>query len=140
MLYRWYVFKISRLTDYGVIILRYLADKNGELRPISAKDISLSSGLPEPTVKKILKKMAKEGLIQAKRGSLGGYELIRDPKTISLLHLFEIFEGPPAQTACMTNSVCQIHSDCPQRQGWYLVQRKISQVLSEISLFDLMWS
>jgi len=130
------MFKISRLTDYGVVILRYLAKKGGAS---SARDLAELSGLPLPTVSKILKLMAKHKLVTAKRGSNGGYELVESLKTISLLRLIEIFEGPPAITSCMVDSLhkCQIHQACPQRDGWHMVHQRVAEVLNNISLFEL---
>lgn len=134
------MFKISRLTDYGVVILRCLAEHHGDdVLPKSARDIAQLSGLPLPTVSKILKLMAKHKLINAKRGSLGGYELVEDPKMISLLRLIEVFEGPPALTTCMSHvrHKCQIESLCPQRSNWHMVHLRIAHLLNEISLEQL---
>lgn len=134
------MFKISKLTDYGVVILRYLAEtKARSAVPASARDLSEASGLPLPTVSKLLKLMAKHSLIKAKRGAQGGYELLENPKKISLLRLIEIFEGPPALPTCMMDfsHKCQIDTTCPQRSNWHLVHRRISDVLSNISLYEL---
>ena len=66
------MFKISRLTDYGVVVLRYLAQKNeqGDV-PCSARDLAIVSGLPQPTVSKLLKRMAKYKLNCCKTGCTG---------------------------------------------------------------------
>ncbi len=135
------MFKISRLTDYGVVLLRYLFERSGRsVEPFSARDLAKVSGLPLPTVSKLLKLMAKHGLVAAKRGASGGYELVEDPKSVSLLRLVLIFDGPPAVTSCMVENAhpCKIHRGCPQRNSWHLVQQKVAQVLTDISLFELM--
>jgi FeS assembly SUF system regulator len=133
------MFKISRLTDYSVVILRHLAEKSEQRATSSARDLAHASGLPLPTVSKLLKHMAKHQLIDAKRGSLGGYELVKKPSNISLLHLIEIFDGPPATTTCMMKNAhkCQIDPSCTQRHAWHMVQQKIARVLGEISLHEL---
>ncbi len=127
------MFRISRLTDYGVVILRYLAEQ--QAMPMSARDIALVSGLPLPTVSKLLKMMAKHKLISAKRGAAGGYELLEDPRLISLLRVIEIFEGPPAITSCMSDALhkCQIDNVCPQKSSWHVVHARIAQVLQGIN-------
>jgi DNA-binding IscR family transcriptional regulator len=58
---------------------------------------------------------------------------------ISLFHLIEVFEGPPAITTCMTKGpkLCQIDSSCPQKSSWHMVHKKIARVLQDISLEDL---
>lgn len=128
--------KISRLTDYSVLLLSYLAEKKSSLA--SAKDLALLSGLPLPTVSKILKIMAKNEIVEAKRGSLGGYELALYPQDISLLKLIEIIDGPPATTSCMNNQKnnCAVNLSCRQQHGWDIVHNKIINVLKHISLRD----
>jgi FeS assembly SUF system regulator len=132
------MFKISRLTDYGVVLLRYLAANKG---PASARDLAGLSGLPLPTVSKLLKLLAKYKVIDATRGVSGGYELVLDPKLISVLRLIEVFEGPQALTSCLgdgrhTNS-CQIDNFCPQKDNWSKLHNKIAQILSDTSLYEL---
>ncbi len=133
------MFKISRLTDYGVVLLRYLAANEG---PASARDLSRLSGLPLPTVSKLLKLLAKHKVIDATRGVSGGYELVLDPQLISVLRLIEVFEGRPALTACLSDGhqSCQIDNSCPQKDGWLKVHKKIAQLLSETSLGELISS
>lgn len=134
------MFKVSRLTDYGVVILRYLWERRDDHGALSsARDISSVSGLPRPTVSKILKLMARHKLVAAKRGSLGGYELVEMPTRISIMRLIEIFEGTPALTSCLErdNDSCQIHLSCPQRGQWHVVHKKLAHVLENISLSEL---
>ena len=133
------MFKISRLTDYGVVILGHLLAHGSSGLPTSANDIAKDSGLPRPTVSKLLKLMAKEKIIRAKRGYLGGYELNQDLRELSLLRFIEAFEGPWAFISCVPGSEmnCRINGKCPQRDGWHMVHKKIAHLLEEISLHDL---
>jgi FeS assembly SUF system regulator len=133
------MFKISRLTDYGVVLLRYLAANEA---PASARDLSRLSGLPLPTVSKLLKLLAKHKVIDATRGVSGGYQLVIDPKLISVYRLIEVFEGPLALTACLSDShqSCQIDNLCPQKDGWLRLHKKVAHLLSETSLWELIGS
>lgn len=130
------MFKISRLTDYGVVLLRYLQANQG---PASARDLAILSGLPLPTVSKLLKILAKHKVISATRGVSGGYSLVLDLKLFSVLQLIAIFEGPPAVTACMGehHARCQIDDSCPQKDGWMMIHMKIAKLLGNISLSEL---
>jgi FeS assembly SUF system regulator len=135
------MFKISKLTDYSVVLLGHLAMSFGQgAAPSSARDLAKISGLPLPTVSKLLKALARQGLIVAKRGALGGYELLRHPRDISVLSLIEAFEGRLAITACLKHSSdsCMISASCEQKSGWQVVHKKIAELLSEMSLSDLM--
>lgn len=133
------MFRVSRLTDYGVVLLSYLARRDGSLMPSSARDLAMASGLPQPTVSKLLKIMAKHELIRAKRGVLGGYELNQDLRSISLLKFIEMLEGPTGLTDCVAkpNIKCQIDDVCPQRNTWQVVHQKVAKVLDEVSIYDL---
>ena len=62
------MFKISKLTDYGMVILRLLAVKNDRgAKVYSARDLSAESGLPLPTVSKLLKILAKSRVEASRR-------------------------------------------------------------------------
>lgn len=132
------MFKVARLTDYGVVLLRYLAAPRAAM-PMSARDLARESGLPLPTVSKLLKLLAKHKVVHATRGTAGGYQLALHPDHISLLQLIEVFEGTQAVTACQSehHQACQIDAQCPQRSGWQIVHDQIAHVLKHISLSEL---
>ena len=60
--------KLSKLTDYAVIVLGCLGQQGG--RPVSASYVSEQTKLPEPTVQKVLKLMASKKIITAHNGRL----------------------------------------------------------------------
>ena len=134
------MFKVSRLTDYGVVLLHYLAKERGQAGMVfSARSLANESHLPLPTVCKLLKILAKHKIVDAKRGASGGYELLMKPSDISLLDLIEVFEGKQSVTSCIdaTNHQCQIPTTCPQKGTWVLVNETIRRVLKNITLLDL---
>ena len=75
--------RLSRLTDYAVALLSHMG-KEGEVNMWAASDLAEISGLPMPTVAKILKLLAKSDLIAAQRGAAGGYKLTRRINDISV--------------------------------------------------------
>lgn len=130
--------KISRLTDYAVVLLSQLIEKLPD-EITSAKNLSKSCGLPLPTVMKLLKLMAQAGLIKAKRGVMGGYVVTYDLSNLSLLKFIEIFEGPTNIIDCLSsNNSCQISNQCLQKNGWHMVNDEIKKLLKEIKLLDFL--
>ena len=75
--------RLSRLADYAVVVLiRLSEDDSVQTTP----GIALATGIPEPTVAKVLKALAGHGLVLSQRGSRGGgivfhgrWELFRSP-------------------------------------------------------------
>jgi Rrf2 family protein len=53
-----------------------------------------SGQMPERFLLQILRDLTKEGILVSSRGGGGGFSLLRDPSTVSLLELVEAVEGP----------------------------------------------
>ncbi len=62
--------RISRIADYGVVLATRLAQPN-EDRPDedtrSVPELARETGVPQPTVSKILKQLAREGILESTR-------------------------------------------------------------------------
>ncbi len=129
--------KLSRLTDYGIVVMSQMGQDLDAAR--TAPELALSTGIPAPTVSKLLKLLAKAGLVDSRRGVHGGYALARDLEDISAADIIEALEGPVALTACVEGSEtdCGVESMCPMRGGWDRVNAAIRKALEEISLAEL---
>lgn len=131
--------KLSRMTDYGVVILSQMAHGGDALT--TAPEMAQATGLPAPTVSKILKSLARGDLVVSHRGMRGGYALSRAPEAISVAAIIEALEGPVALTACIeaSDSQCNVASLCPIRGGWEKVNNAIRQALESVSLAELVF-
>jgi FeS assembly SUF system regulator len=130
------MFRISRLTDYGTMILVHLAGQGGGL--CSASDVAKATHIAQPTVRKLLKMLARAGLVDSERGTDGGYCLAEAPESISAAQILNALEGPVAITECSTEeSHCELESLCQVSDAWQKINRAIRGALSEITLADL---
>ena len=129
--------KLSRLTDYGVVILAQLAE-DAPAQATTA-DLAVATGLPAPTVAKLLKTLAHAGLVTPHRGAAGGYTLARAPVCISVGEVIAAIDGPLAVTACVDGSAehCKVENGCPIRGRWNKVNTVLKRALGEISLAEL---
>jgi FeS assembly SUF system regulator len=131
------VLRISRLTDYGTMVLGELADRDEDLS--SATELAASTGLGLPTVSKLLKGLARAGLVTSTRGSHGGYQLSRDASAISAADVIDALEGPVSITECSSNdSHCDLESVCNVGNAWQRINVAIRRALQDISLEDLL--
>ena len=67
--------RMTKQTDYGFILLSRLAEDPE--RVANAPDLAAETRLPAPMVSKILKILARNGLLTSHRGIRGGYEIGR---------------------------------------------------------------
>jgi FeS assembly SUF system regulator len=130
------VLRISRLTDYGTVILACLAGQATRLW--TAAEVAECTRLSLPTVSKLLKQLQRGGLVASTRGSHGGYQLARPASGITAAQILDALEGPLAITECSgQHSTCDFESNCQVSHAWQRVNAAIRRALSDISLAEL---
>jgi FeS assembly SUF system regulator len=132
---------MSRITDYGIVLLTHLAADAGDpAEPVhNARELAARAGLPLPIVSKILKTLTREGFLLSHRGIKGGYALSRRPEAITVASIIDALEGPIALTECGTerNGACERESRCAVRQPWQQINREVRKALERVRLSDL---
>ena len=129
--------KMSKLADYGTVILTALVGQSEQVQ--SAAEVATSIRIPLPTVSKILKILAREGLVISLRGARGGYLLARPPSQISIAQIIGAMDGPIGMTECsITPGLCTQESGCPVRANWQRVNRVVLQALQQVTLEHMM--
>ena len=128
--------RISKLTDYGTVLLADLARSDDEL--CSAAELAQSTGIALPTTSKLLKALARNGLVTSTRGANGGYRLARAANDISAADIIDALEGPVSITECSaSDSHCDIEDVCNVGNAWQRINVAIRKALQEVSLVDL---
>jgi FeS assembly SUF system regulator len=132
--------RITRQTDYGIILLAYLASRPAEL-VLTARDAAKECRLPVPMVSKILKTLAREGILTSHRGVKGGYSLARVPERITVGDIIGALEGPIGMTECSSNpGSCEQEPLCPVKINWQRISLVVRGALEEISLSEMVGS
>jgi FeS assembly SUF system regulator len=136
---RWPVnmLRLNRITDYAVVVLARMAREPERL--VTAPQLAGDSAVPLPTVAKVLKDLAREGVLESERGVHGGYRLARPPAEISVLQVIRALEGPVSLTACVDGSEgsCDVEALCPMRGNWDRVNGAIRAALASVTLADM---
>ncbi len=128
--------RMSKLADYGTVVMALMARAPQALHSAAGLAERLSIGAP--TVSKILKMLAREGLVVSTRGAQGGYRLPRSPSAISVAEIIRAMEGPIGMTECSTTpGLCCQESQCTVRANWVHVNRIVLGVLDGITLEQL---
>ncbi len=128
--------RLSKLTDYAVVVLVRLS---GGATVQTSPGIAAATGIPEPTVAKVLKALAGSGLVISQRGARGGYRLVRPLAATPVAEVIAAIDGPIALTACVEGSAggCEAERLCPVRGRWDTVNDAIVEALTAITLADM---
>lgn len=128
--------RLSKLTDYGTLILAELAAEHNGLA--SAGQVADATHLAQPTVRKLLKSLTRAGLVVSERGVQGGYALARPAERISAADIIDALEGPVAITECSSaDGACDLESYCRVGRAWQKINRSIRRALEHVTLADL---
>ncbi|HZX28660.1 MAG TPA: SUF system Fe-S cluster assembly regulator [Telluria sp.] len=125
--------RLSKMADYGTVVLTSMVDQPERSR--SAAEIAAAIQVPAPTVSKILKTLARGGLVTSLRGAKGGYLLARPPARISMADIIHAMDGPIGMTECsVTPGLCVQEKACAVRANWQRINRAVLGVLQAMSL------
>jgi FeS assembly SUF system regulator len=127
--------RMTKLADYGIVLLTHMAmDAPGAMR--TAQELAERSRVPLPTTSKLLKSLARAGLVVSHRGRNGGYGLARDADRISVAEVIAAIEGPIGLTECGTGTegACDMEPWCAAKGRWAPINQAIERALREVPL------
>ena len=130
--------RLSSMADYAVVTMCAAARHCGSAR-VSATELAAETGLPVPTVQKLVSLLSKAGLLRSVRGAGGGLQLARPAAAITLADIVEAVEGPIALTACVEHGKhdCALEGTCGVQPHWGLVNEAMRGALAGIPLTQL---
>lgn len=128
--------RLSNLADYAVITMSAAAGHCGGVRT-SASELAAETGLPKPTVQKLVSKLTGAGLLRSVRGAHGGLQLARPAAAITVADIVEAVEGPIALAACIDHGECEFEAGCSMKPHWPVINEALRGALADISLDQL---
>lgn len=127
--------RLSSLADYAVVMMSAIARHCGQSR-LNAAQLAEETGIPVPTVQKLVSKLSAAGLLRSVRGAGGGFKLARPAATMSLADIIEAIEGPIALTACVETGKhdCGMEGACRVKAHWQVVNQAVRGALAGVNL------
>ena len=128
--------RIGKMTDYAFVVLQKLCDTPMECA--SATSVAERTGLPEPTASKVLKMLAKAGLVESIRGAGGGYKPSKSSCRLSVLEVIEAIEGRVFFVDCVDDAhECTVGASCMLQGRWDPINQAIRETLAAWTIEDL---
>jgi FeS assembly SUF system regulator len=106
----------------------------------NVRALAAATGVPEPTVRKVLKTLAHAGIVGSLRGTHGGYALARPAADITVADVVIAVEGPIAVTECAseaTAGACDLEGRCNVQGPWQRISAAIRDALAGLTLADM---
>ena len=132
--------RVTTWAEYGLIVAVHLARRVGQ-GPVAARELAEQERLPHDYVEQILLRLRRAALVESVRGAKGGYLLARMPEAVTVRDVIEASEHVTFEVNCDLHPVdpqrCSPDAACSIRPVWRMLERRINEVLSGISLADL---
>lgn len=133
------MFSLTKKSDYGLLMLSFLALKGNEGRMSLAE--MAQRGMPRAFMAQIANSLVQSGILISKEGRGGGYSLKSKPEKIKLRQVLEAIEGKLAPVQCVVAvKRCPADPICGQRMVMRKVTDQIGKVLNKYSLADFVTS
>lgn len=129
--------KISTKGRYGTRVMLELAI-NYDKGALLLKEISKRQGISTGYLDQLVPYLKTAGLIRVLCGSQRGYVLAKLPKDITVRAIIEALEGKISLVDCVqVPSLCSRMADCTTRLLWQQISNSLREVLSSVTLEDL---
>lgn len=129
--------RITKEADYGIMLLLNMSG-NPDGQIFSAREAAASAGLSLPMAAKILRALAREGLVTSHRGANGGYRLEKRNSQTSVAEVIRAVAGPISLVQCgIEPGACERESCCPTRPHWARISREVERTLENIPISEM---
>jgi Rrf2 family protein len=88
--------------------------------------------IPRSFLAKILRSLSWKGILRSRQGVMGGFQLARAPKSISLLEVIEAIQGPSAMNICaIDRRACKLSGTCAVHPIWVRLREDVEKRLKK---------
>jgi Rrf2 family protein len=90
---------LPQTAEYALRAMAQLANLPQE-SSVRAKDLSVLTGVPEPYLAKIMRRLAAAGLLRSEKGHGGGFKLSRSPSRIRFIDVLRALDIDLEENRC----------------------------------------
>ena len=130
--------KITYKGDYALkAVLDLAIHYNTEL--VTGQDMAKRIDAPSKFLEQVLLELKKGGLIESKRGSIGGYKLSKTPDRITVGEVVRLIEGDIEPISCVKDrySNCADIHRCIFNGIWKKVSKATSDIIDNVTFEEL---
>jgi Rrf2 family protein len=130
-----------RITYKGDYALKALLDLalHYEQGLSTINEVAKRIDAPVKFLEQVLLDLKKGGFVESKRGNVGGYQLSKDPASITIGQVVRYIDGPIEAIACVEKgySNCIDLRKCVFKNIWLKVAQTTSSIIDNVNFADL---
>ena len=129
--------QLTRFTDLGLRAMMLLAAAESREQRVTTRTIAVSADASENHIAKAVSRLAELGLVNTRRGRVGGLELTDAGRTASVGHLVRQLEGDRDVIECAGDSPCPLVPACRLRRVLAEAKEAFYAELDRYTISDL---
>ncbi|MEA3491973.1 MAG: Rrf2 family transcriptional regulator [Campylobacterota bacterium] len=130
---------LTRASEYALLSLDQIRKSD---KPVGAEQLANNLNIPKSFLAKIMQSLAKQGILESKKGAHGGFLLTKDLGEITLYSVITAAEGkPPAVLDCtqyIGSCPSGVIGTCSISPFLHKFQDKIDDFLYSLTLKDIL--
>ena len=128
----------SKTCEYGIRAVIYIFSQNSKGKKLGIKDICKEIDAPEFFTAKILRSLAKQGVISSSKGPNGGFFMEKEQESLTLLDLVIAIDGDQLFKGCgLGLKQCSELSPCPIHNDFKVIRDQLERMLNNKKIADL---
>jgi len=131
---------VSRKIRYGLRAIFELAKRQGQ-GPVKIAEIAKAQAIPVRFLEVILNELKQGGFVDSKRGSEGGYMLVRSAAEVTVGDVIRFMQGPIRAVGCLAGGSvddCPFYGECVFLPMWDKARKAVEDVYDGTSIQDLL--
>ncbi len=109
---------------------------------LSITEIAAEQRIPKKFLEQILLELKRHGIVESRRGKVGGYMMLREPQDVTYGEVLRLIDGPIAPLPCLSIIAyrkcedCKDEGSCEIRKVFANVALATREVLDKTSIRD----
>jgi len=130
---------LSKSFGYALRSIIYMSLVNDSNRNVQLQEIAEELSVPRHFLGKVMKRLAKNGVVDSAKGRSGGFMLNEATLSYSLKDLIVLIEGDSLFTACVIGfKKCNEKNPCPLHRQMVEIRKQVINTYSETKISDLL--
>lgn len=131
--------KVGRKLEYSLMALKHLSQRQDAGALVSAKEVADACHIPFDVTARVLQVMAQNAVLKVEHGALGGYQIARDLKEVSLHDLMNMIQGSTEIAKCLSGgTTCEVEGHCNIIQPIHQLNNKLNRFYQSIPVAEVL--